>query len=250
MRILSRWIILPLLGMMAVPLSAKDLTVSAAVGLVNSFKEIAANYEKQHPGITVRLNSAASGVLVQQMSRGAVADVLAVADTQSMDEAVENKVVRKESITAFASNRLVLILPRSSQAHLSSLQDLKQPAIQKIAMGNPKFTPIGRYAMAALKKADIESAVKNKLILTQNIRQSLDYTARGEVDAAFVFRTEAILRPNKIKIAIDVPTEKAIVFLIAAGTAGNQTEAQKFINFVSSPQSQQILRNHGFLPPR
>ncbi|MGK7384433.1 molybdate ABC transporter substrate-binding protein, partial [Salmonella enterica] len=70
-----------------------------------------------------------------------------------------------------------------------SLQDLKRPAINRIALSNPESVPVGRYTKAALEKAGLFTTLQPKIITTQNVRHSLDYVARGEVDAGFVYRT-------------------------------------------------------------
>ena len=84
----------------------------------------------------------------------------------------------------FVRNDLVLIVPKNSRTSASSLQDLNRPAINRIALSNPESVPVGRYAKAALEKAGLFTALQPKIITTQNVRHSLDYVARGEVEQA------------------------------------------------------------------
>ena len=58
-------------------------------------------------------------------------------------------------------------------------------------------------------------AVSAKGVLAANVRQSLDYVARGEVDAGFVFGTDAAIMPGRVKVALTVPTKTAITYPIA-----------------------------------
>src|SRR2546427_5921222 len=101
-----------LLGMLAaVPAWAADLTVSAASSLTESFRELGAAYEKAHPGTKVDFNFAASGVLLQQISRGAPVDVFASADETTMDQAQQQDLLAAGSREVFAVNALWVVVP-------------------------------------------------------------------------------------------------------------------------------------------
>ena len=95
------------------PLSAaaQQLTVSAAASLTDAFKEIGQRFEAAKPGVTVRFNFAASGVLIQQITQGAPVDVFASADQETMNRGVEQKLIDAASRRDFAANALVLIVP-------------------------------------------------------------------------------------------------------------------------------------------
>ena len=80
---LSRLTTLAALMLAALPLQAKDLTVSAAASLKDAFQEIAAQYKRQHPDVDVKLNTAGSGALLQQLLQGAPVDVVAFADQKT-----------------------------------------------------------------------------------------------------------------------------------------------------------------------
>jgi molybdate transport system substrate-binding protein len=229
---------------------AADLMVAAASSLTNAFTEIGKAYEKTRPDTRVLFNFGASGQLVQQISRGAPVDVLATADLESMDRAERQRLVSRTSRANFAANRLLLVVPTDSKLAISTLHDLSATQVQRIAIGTPETVPVGRYAKAALEKAGLWEQLKPKFIYTQNVRQSLDYLIRGEVDAGFVYATDAALSPVNITIAIEVPLEKPILYPIAAVKGfGNENRALDFIAFVRSPPGQAILANHRFLAP-
>ena len=235
----------------AAPLAgAAELTVSAASSLTESFREIASAYQKAHPGTRVDLNFAASGVLLQQIARGAPVDVLASADEATMDQAVQGGHVDPATRQVFARNALWVIVPPDSALPLTSLQSLAQPAVTRVAIGNPDSVPVGRYARAALQSAALWTAVRPKAITTQNVRQSLDYVARGEVDAGFVYATDAQAMPDRVRRAFEVPVAGRIAYPLAVVQASTQpAEAKRFTAFVRSPQGQAILVKHGFGKP-
>ncbi|MQQ99614.1 molybdate ABC transporter substrate-binding protein [Glaciimonas soli] len=229
---------------------ADDLVVSAASSLTNAFKEIATDFEAKHPKTKVVLNFAASDVLLQQIVKGAPADVFASADQEAMDKAVTEKAIQENSRKNFANNQLVLIVPTDSQQSIKTLQDLNQPAIKRIAYGNPASVPVGRYAKAALENAKLWDAVTAKGIPAQNVRQCLDYVARGEVDAGFVFSTDAAIMKDKVKVALQIPLTTPISYPIAITKDTKQAEtAKQFVDYVLSSTGQATLAKYGFLAP-
>jgi molybdate transport system substrate-binding protein len=229
---------------------AGDLHVSAAASLTNAFQDIARSYEAGHPGAKVLLNFGASGALLQQMAKGAPVDVFASADVDTMDAAEKQKLVAAGERRNFARNSLVVIVPRESKLAVARLQDLGQPAVQKLAIGNPASVPAGRYTQHALAVAKLWQPIAGKAINTQNVRQSLDYVARGEVDAGFVYGTDAALMKDKVKVAFEVPLDLPIRYPVArAAGATNPAEAQSFIDFVLSPAGHAVLAKYGFQKP-
>ena len=176
---------------------AADLTVSAASSLTNAFKDIAQVFEAAHPGTKVQLNFGASGALLQQMAKGAPVDVFASADQETMDKAQKDGLVKGADRKDFVRNKLVLIVPTDAKIVPSTLNDLTQPGITRVAIANPASVPVGRYSQTALQAANLWTVLQAKAINTQNVRQSLDYVARGEVDAGFVYATDAaIMKPH------------------------------------------------------
>jgi molybdate transport system substrate-binding protein len=229
---------------------AADLHVSAAASLSNAFRDIAARYEAQHAGTKVLLNFGASGALLQQMARGAPVDVFATADLETMDAAEKQGLLAGAGRRNFARNSLVVIVPKGSRLALGRLQDLGQPGVQKIAIGNPASVPAGRYTQHALEAAKLWPVMSAKAINTQNVRQSLDYVARGEVDAGFVYGTDAALMKDKVRVAFTVPLDVPISYPIArGGAAADPLEASRFVDFVLSPAGQAVLAQYGFQRP-
>lgn len=230
---------------------AADLTVSAAASLKEAFQEINAAYEKAHPGTKINLNTAASGVLLQQILQGAPVDVLATADQQTMDKAQEQKAVAADSRRTFVLNDLVIVQPKDSKLRIAKLDDLKQAAVQRIAVGNPDSVPAGRYTKAALEKAQLYTVLTPKIVHTQNVRQALDYVSRGETEAGFVYRTDAVLAKDKVRITATVPLETPVSYAIAAGADSKQAkEARQYIAFVQSAKGQAVLKKYGFSTPK
>lgn len=227
---------------------ADDITVSAAASLTNVFRDIAAAFELAHPEHRVQLNFAGSGVLLQQIARGAPVDVFASADQISMDQAEEQQLLTADSRRDFVSNRLVLITPAAGNP-LQHLDNLLRPEYQRIAVSNPDSVPAGRYSRDALAAVQLWSPLQSKLIRTQNVRQSLDYVARNEVDAGFVYATDAALMADKVRVQLQVPTPEPIRYPVAITANGTHNPASVlFLDFLFTEPSQAALARHGFTP--
>lgn len=227
--------------------AATELTVSAAASLTNVFQELAERFEARYPGVTVRLNFAGSGALVQQIASGAPADVLACADEATMDRAQNQGLINVEQRSDFASNRLVVIVPRDHQAP-GTLGEVAQ--LQRVAIGQPASVPVGRYAQIALEDAGLWQAVQQRVINAQSVRQVLDYVARGEVDAGFVYATDASAMSDKVKVAFVVSTSVPIQYPIASvSSTSKPDEASRFVDYIHSPEAQAILADYGFGRP-
>lgn len=238
---------------LAVPLiafagSTKDITVSAAISLKNAFEEIGRLYESQY-GTKCVLNFGASGDLAKQIAGGAPVDVFASAAQKDMDDVDTQGHIVAGTRADFVANSLVLIVPAGIKTSLKSFEGLRVAEIKKIAVGNPKTVPAGRYAEEVFDSYQMLSSLKDKFIYAENVRQVLDYVARGEVDAGVVYATDAASRSKEIKIVAAAPetSHRPVVYPIAVvkGTK-SEADAKAFIALVLSPEGKKILQKHGF----
>lgn len=238
------------LGLASLAALAADLTVSAAASLTNAFKELAPAFEALNPGTKLQFNFAASDALLAQIAKGAPVDVFASADQETMDKAQAQHLLVAGSRRNFVNNTLVLVAPADSPLALKTLADLARPDVKRLVLGRPEGVPAGRYAKGALEAARLWSAVQAKAVYATNVRQALDYVARGEVEAGFVYATDAAVQKDKVKVAFTVPTDTPISYPIAA-VAGraNAEAARRFVEFVASPAGQAVLAKHGFQKP-
>ncbi len=226
---------------------ADEILVSAAASLTNAFQEIGKAYEAKNPGTKVVFNFAASGALLQQIAQGAPVDVFASADEETMDKAQQQNLIVKETRADFVGNKLVLVVPITSTFKLSSVHDLTQPVIKGIAIGTPTSVPVGRYTKSTLEAAGLWTALEGRLINAENVRQVLAYVARGEVEAGFVYSSDVGIEKDKVKIALDVPTPKPVIYPIARISASTHAvQADAFIAWVRSPAGQEVLLRYGF----
>jgi len=244
--------LLSLVLALALPLAAaaQQITVSAAASLTDAFKALGPKFEAVKPGATVRFNFAASGVLLQQIAQGAPVDVFASADQETMGRAAEQKLIDTATRRNFASNALVLIEPLRGGAGVRSLQDLAGPGVRKIAVGKTATVPVGRYTRQVLEGAGLWSALEPRFIQADSVRQVLDYVARGEVEAGFVYRTDAAVMGDKVRIAF-APAAAIPVSYPAAVVSDSRQKALagEFVAFLSSDAAREVLARYGFGTP-
>lgn len=227
---------------------AQQLTISAAASLTDAFKEIAPRFEATKPGATLRFNFAASGVLLQQIAQGAPVDVFASADQDTMNRGAEQKLIAADTRRDFAANTLVLVTPPAGT--VAALADLPKPDVKRIAIGKVASVPVGRYTQQALESAQLWTGLQPKLVFADNVRQVLDYVSRGEVEAGFVYRTDAELAKGKVRIAMTVGGHAPVTYPAAVAADSKQAAlARDFVNFLSGSEAQGILARYGFGKP-
>ena len=236
-------------SLLCVGARADELVISAAASLTNALRDLAPLFEAANPGTRLQFNFGASNALLQQIAKGAPVDVFVSADQETMDLAQTQGLVRAAQRRNVVSNRLVVVVPSGSTRTPRALSDLAQPGVQRIAIGLPAV-PVGRYTRGVLETAGLWAAIEPKVIGAQNVRQALDYVARAEVDAGFVYATDAALMPGKVKVALTVANTTPILYPAAPVAASpNAAEAQRFVAFLVSPAAQAGLAKFGFGRP-
>src|SRR5262245_62401117 len=231
---------------------AQDVTLSVAISLKDAVEELGRQFAAGRPGVTLRYNFGASGDLQKQIEAGAPVDLFLSAATRQMDELEQKGRIVAASRRALARNVLTVIKPAGSKVDTSKPADLLEARVTKIAIGHPKTVPAGQYAEECLRALGLWERLQPKLVFAENVRQVLDYVARGEVDAGFVYTTDAAARTQGVREAFR-PTEDTYrpVVYPAAVVAGSKHAAlaQAFIDLLVSADGQQVLTRLGFLPP-
>ena len=228
--------------------AAREVLVSAAASLKDVLGAITPAFEKANPGIKLTFNYGASGQLRMQIENGAPVDLFISAAMSDMDTLEQKALIVPGTRKVVAKNTLVLVRNRANHPEISKLEDLTKENITRIAMGNPATVPAGRYAKETLEKRGIHERLKDKLILAENVRQVLDYVARGEVDAGFVYKTDALIEP-KSEVVETIPSDQHQPILYPAAilkTGKNVPDAKRFMKFLRSRAGSKTFQTYGF----
>ena len=230
---------------MTAPAMAGELNLSVAASLKEVINELTASYIAKHPATVFVKNFGSSGTLAGQIENGAPADLFIAANTEWMEYLKKKNLVDGSSEKTFSFNSLVFA--GTTKKHVSSMNDL--PVLEKIAIGSPKSVPAGEYAMAAITKADIATKLEGKLVMAKDVRECLMYAEIGEVDGAFVYRTDA-LQAQKAKLLFVVPQKlyPRVVYPMALTVkAAQNSEAKTFEAYLQGAEAKSVLRKYGFL---
>lgn len=233
------------------PASAQDktITVFAAASMKNALDEIDAAYTAR-TGVKFSVSYAASSVLARQIEQGAPADVFVSADTDWMDYAISKRTINQASRVNLLGNSIVLIAPKESKLDHVTIApgfDLAKLAGDgRIATGDVKSVPAGKYAKAALEKLGAWQAAEPKFAMAESVRAALTLVARGEAALGIVYATDAKVEPG-VKVVGTFPADShpAIVYPVAA-TVTAKPETKEYLAFLRSTAAKTILEKYGF----
>lgn len=223
---------------------AGDVTISAAASLKEVVNELADSFSRRNPGVKIAKNFGASGTLAKQIESGAPADIFISANEEWMAYLKERRLVSPGSAGVFTFNTLVFA--GATTRKVTGMRDLT--TLGRIAMGSPKGVPAGEYASEAIRKAGLERELSGKLVLARDVREGMMYAERGEVDGAFVYRTDA-LQGKRAKILFTVPQRlyPRVLYPMALTTSGaRNSEAVAFFRYLQGPEAKGALTRFGF----
>lgn len=223
-----------------------EITVSAAASLQDAFREIGALYERQ-TGVKINFNFAASGALQQQIEQGAPVDVFASAGQQQLDKLQEKDLIVPETRRDFVKNELVFIVAKTSGE--STFKEFLRNETARMAIGNPKTVPAGVYAEEQLRHLGVWKKLEPRLIFAEDVRQVLDYVARGETEFGMVYVSDAKTAADKVRVfgRVEIDSDPILYPIAVVKNSRNQSAAAKFIELVVSREGQAILQKQGFM---
>jgi molybdate transport system substrate-binding protein len=230
-------------------LAQETLTVFAAASMKNALDDIDAAYTAR-TGVRVVASYAASSALAKQIEQGAPADIFASADTDWMDYAIGKKNINEPTRVNLLGNSIVLIAPKDSKIDNVAIGagfDLAKLAGDgKIATGDVKAVPVGKYAKAALEKLGAWQAAEPKFAMAESVRAALALVARGEAVFGIVYSTDAKVEPGVKIVGIFPPDSHPAIIYPVAATATAKAEAADYLAFLRTSAAKTIFEKYGF----
>ena len=231
------------LGLLAVPAGgtaasgSTQLTVYAAASLTNAFPAIAPHEKYSFGG---------SNALAAQIQQGAPADVFASANTTLPRQLFQQNLCSKPVV--FTRNRLVIVVPLKNPAHIQNVYDLAKSGVTiDIAA---KGVPVGSYTLQILQNMNLSNAVlKNVVSQETDVREVLAKVALGEVDAGFVYSTDAKTVARKV-LVVKIPAwaqPKVQYGICVVSSSSHKSASRAFVKRVLSKAGQRKLHRFGFL---
>jgi molybdate transport system substrate-binding protein len=225
------------------------ITVSAAVSLTDALEAIGAAY-RAVGGDAVRFNFAGSNVLARQIVSGAPVDLFISADEAQMTLAEATGAVEKQTQLDLLGNRLAVVTPRGAARSMPNVSALLQPAVRRIAIGDPAAVPAGVYARQYLQAEGLWDRLQSRLVPVGNVRAALAAAANASADAAIVYETDAASSPA-VDLAFVVSGRNAprIMYPAAIVAASkHRAAAERFLTFLRGPAATAIFERFKFVP--
>lgn len=221
-----------------------DLLVFAAASLKEPVDQIAADFGD------VTVSYGGSGMMARQVGLGAPADVVLLANPVWMDVLTEAGDVQPETVTDFASNRLVLIGPAGADAVPLTADDLADAlGTGRLAIGFTASVPAGIYGKAALEALGLWDGVKGHLAEVDNVRAALALVARRQAPLGIVYQSDVRVAPGVAEVALFPEASHPPIRYLGAVTARSDTpQAAAFLDYLAGPTGQAMMAKAGFLP--
>jgi len=243
-------------GQLALPQDAvaEEISIAAASDLNFAIKDVIVEYEKA-TGNHVKLSLGSSGNFYAQIQNGAPFDLYFSADIGYPKKLEEAVLIVPGSLYRYAVGRIVLWTNHASQRDVTKGMDvLRDPAVKKIAIANPKHAPYGRAAVAAMQHFKVYDEAKDRLVLGENISQAAQFIESGACDIGVIALSLALAPTMKaagtyweIPREAHPPLEQGAAIL---KSSKQQETAKQFLEFMRGRQGQEIMTHYGFTLPQ
>jgi molybdate transport system substrate-binding protein len=229
-------------------LSAAEVRVFAAVSLTEALEEIAEGYERTS-GDRIVFHFGASSLLARQIEKGAPADLFLSADESRMDVLAKQGLIVPATRRSVLSNTLVVVVPDDVRTDVVRPADLLR--LRRLALAEPATVPAGVYAKQWLQRIGLWERLQSRVIPTENVRGALAAVESGNVDAAIVYRTDAMIaRRARIAYAIGGTQAPRISYPFALlREAGERDAALRLLAHLRSRVALNVFVRHGFVVP-
>jgi molybdate transport system substrate-binding protein len=222
------------------------VTVFAAASLEDAFNTMGKDFEKAHPGVTVKFNYAGSSSLATQINQDAPADLFASADEKNMSTVTSDH-QSTGSPQVFVRNKLEMMVGAGNPERIKTVSDLSHKSV-KVAVCAPAV-PCGNYSREVFRKAGV---TVHPVSEETSVSEVVTKVQLGEADAGVVYVTDVKAGGKKIA-GVPIPANQNVVAkypIVKLKNAPNPGGATAFMNYVLSSSGQQVLTKYGFLPPR
>ena len=225
------------------PTARAEVLVFAAASLKQPLDQMAEKFE----GVVVSYGG--SGTLARQVSLGAPADVVLLANVDWMDVLVKGAHVQGPTVRDFASNRLIVI-GRADAKPMPLTQEALRDALGsgRIAVGLTEAVPAGIYAKAALQSLGLWDIASDQLAQVDNVRSALALVIRGQVPLGIVYHTDLRISNAVAEVAVFPKDSHPPIRYVGALTDTANADAADFLAYVLSDDGQASLASAGFLP--
>lgn len=250
--VLYKWILLAFaslaFGACARHPSAPVLSVAAAADLRFALDELARGFRSVHPAVDLRLAYGSSGNFFAQIRNQAPFDIFLSADVAYPRQLSQQGLAAADSIFVYAIGRIAVWVPAASPLNPGTA--LQSPALRHLAIANPQHAPYGRAAEAALRSLGLYDRLQGKLVLGENVAQTLEFAQSGAADAGIVALSLALAPGVRAQGRYwEVPPQAYPKLEQGGVIVKDSPAARDFRSWILSPAGKRILNEYGFSSP-
>ena len=221
--------------------------VYASSSTIDALEEIREHFF-QLTKISVELNFGSTATLATQIIQGADVDLFLSADQMWADNVVSSQNISVERIKLLG-NKLVVAVPKKAKYRIKSIEDMLDCSFRVLAMANPdSLVPAGVYAKQVLKNLNLWEKLSHKLVYGENVRTALHYLETESVQAAIVYRTDA-LASSLVRIELEISSElhRDLQYNLVLLERGNRSDAAfHLFSYLKGEEARQIFKKKGF----
>lgn len=222
---------------------AQTIRVAAASDLARAFSDVGKEFEKA-TGTKIVFDFGSSGLLAKQIEQGAPFQLYAAANREFAEQVVKAGKCDASTLALYSRGRVVLWSKGGAPVKLT---DLTAPKYKRIGLANPDHAPYGKAAKQAMEKAGIYDAVKDRLVLTENVQQAMTYAKEGSVDVAFVALSLAIANDTKDYLAVELDLHEPLEqTMVVCGNGAATDKARELASFIIGDKGRAIMERYGF----
>lgn len=224
------------------------LSIAAASDLQFALAEAGKQFHQAHPQADVAIDYGSSGNFYAQIRNGAPFDMFLSADVQYPRLLAQQGLARADSVFIYAAGRLAVWVPSFSSLDPSTA--LRDPTVRRIAIANPQHAPYGRAAEAALRHMGLYEALEKKLVLGENISQTLQFVQSGAADVGLVALSLAVAPAVRSQGRYwEVPLDAYPKMEQGGVILKDSAVAREFRAWLLAPAGRRLLKQYGFYLP-
>ena len=224
------------------------MTIAAAADLNFALEEISREFRATHSDVDLQMAYGSSGNFYAQIRNQAPFDIFLSADVEYPRKLVQEGIGARDSLFVYAVGRIVVWVPAGSP--LDPATALRAASVRHVAIANPQHAPYGRAAEAALRSLGVYDSVERKLVLGENIAQTLEFVQSGAADVGIVALSLALAPPVRGQGRYwEVPGAAYPKIEQGGVILKDSKAAREFRSFLLGAGGRRILKEYGFSLP-
>jgi molybdate transport system substrate-binding protein len=232
----------------AKPPQPQKLKIAAASDLNFAMQDITTRFRASHPAVQLDVAYGSSGNFFAQIGNRAPFDIFLSADVEYPRKLAAAGIGAGNSVFTYAVGKVVVWVPLASP--LDPATALRDPRLKHLAIANPQHAPYGRAAQAAVKSLGLNQVLEPKLVLGENISQTLQFVESGAADAGIVALSLALAPPVRPRGRYwEIPADSYPRLEQGGIILKDSSAARDFRDFLVSGSGRRVLRQYGFFVP-